>query len=80
MSNWILAEELARAHHEALLQAAANERLSKQARRGREHGFRRALGVRLVRAGLAVAAGVRAARSAPEVVGAAMCGEAPASR
>jgi hypothetical protein len=73
--NWILAEDLAKAHHEALLRVAGSEQLARQARNDRP-GIRRAIGVRLVRAGLRVAAGVRAARTAPDVVGAAMCDQA----
>ncbi|MCA1832956.1 MAG: hypothetical protein ABR548_00335 [Actinomycetota bacterium] len=75
--NWILAEDRAREHMDALRRAAADDRRVRLATQDRIHPVRRAVGVRLVRAGLRVAAGVRAARSAHDIVGAAICGDVP---
>jgi len=74
--NWIIAEDMAKAHLDALRRAAGDDRRAREARQGRARpSVRRALGTPLVRAGLALAAGLRAAKSAPEIVGAAACGE-----
>jgi thiamine pyrophosphate-dependent acetolactate synthase large subunit-like protein len=65
--NWILAEDLAREHVDALRRAADDQRRVRAARE-RRGGWRRGLGTRLVTLGLAVAAGVRAAKAAPDLV------------
>lgn len=72
--NWILAEDLAREHIDALRRAAEDVRRPRTGG-GRRRGWRRALGTKLVKAGLAVAAGVRAARIAPDVVADALCSD-----
>jgi hypothetical protein len=66
--NWILADELAKEHLDAIHRAGSNERPVWE-RESRQPGrIRRAIGVRLVGAGLATAAGLRAARQASDVV------------
>ena len=71
--NWILADDLAREHMDALRRAAANDRLARAATT--RAAWRRVVGVKLVSAGLRMAAGVRAARAASDIVGDAVCGE-----
>ena len=66
--NWIVADELAKAHLDALHRAAGGGRPRWERAPRRPGRVRRALGVRFVGAGLALAAGVRAAKAAPDVV------------
>ena len=72
--NWYLAEELAKEHLEALHRAAGNGRPRWEKERRSPGRIRRAIGLRFVEAGLGIAAGVRAARTASEVVCAARDG------
>ena len=72
--NWYLAEELAKEHLDALHRAAGNGRPRWEKESRRPGRVRRAIGTRFVEAGLGLAAGVRAARTASEVVCAARDG------
>ena len=72
--NWYLADELAKEHLEALHRAAGNGRPRWEKESRRPGRIRRAIGVRFVSAGLGLAAGVRAARTASDVVCAARDG------
>jgi hypothetical protein len=66
--DWILTEELAKEHLDAMHRAAGNGR-PRWEREPRQPGrIRRAIGVKFVGAGLGIAAGVRAAKSASDVV------------
>jgi hypothetical protein len=66
--NWIVADELAKEHLEALHRAAGDGR-ARWEREPRQPGrIRRAIGVKFVKAGLGIAAGMRAAKSAPDIV------------
>jgi len=66
--NWYLAEELAKEHMESLQRAAGDGR-PRWEKASRQPGrVRRAIGVRFVSAGLGIAAGLRAARTASDVV------------
>jgi hypothetical protein len=66
--NWILAEELAKEHLDAIHRAAGDGR-PRWEREPRQPGrIRRAIGVKFVEAGLGIAAGMRAAKSASDVV------------
>ena len=66
--NWYLAEELTREHLEALQRAAGDGRPRWERASRRPGRVRRAIGVRFVSAGLGIAAGLRAARTASDVV------------
>ena len=66
--NWYLAEELAKEHLEALQRAAGDGRPRWEKEPRQPGRVRRAIGVRFVSAGLGIAAGVRAARTASDVV------------
>jgi len=66
--NWIVADELAKAHLDALHRAAGGSRPRWEREPRRPGRVRRALGVKFVGAGLALAAGLRAAKTAPDVV------------
>jgi hypothetical protein len=66
--NWYLVEELAKQHLDALQRAAGDGRPRWEKEPRRPGRFRRAIGVRFVSAGLGLAAGLRAARTASEVV------------
>jgi hypothetical protein len=66
--NWYLAEELAKEHLEALQRAAGDGRPRWEKESRRPGRVRRAIGVRFVSAGLHLAAGIKAARTAPDVV------------
>ena len=66
--DWYLAEELAKEHIEALQRAAGNGRPRWEEGPRTPGRIRRAIGVRFVSAGLGIAAGLRAARTASEVV------------
>lgn len=66
--NWILADEMAKEHLDAIHRAAGDGR-PRWEREPRQPGrIRRALGVKFVSAGLGLAAGLRAARSASDIV------------
>lgn len=66
--NWYLTEELAKEHLDALRRAAGNA-IPEWEREPRRPGrFRRAVGVKFVAAGLRIAAGIRAAKAASDVV------------
>lgn len=66
--NWYLAEELAKEHLNALRRAAGNGRPRWEKESRRPGRVRRSIGVKFVSAGLGIAAGLRAARTASEVV------------
>ena len=66
--NWYLAEELAKEHLESLRRAAGDGRPRWETEARRPGRFRRAIGVKFVSAGLGLAAGIQAARTASEVV------------
>jgi len=66
--NWYLTEELAKEHLEAIRRAAGDGRPAWEKEFKRPGRIRRAIGVRIVSAGLGIAAGLKAARTASEVV------------
>jgi hypothetical protein len=66
--NWYLTEELAKEHLEALRRAAGDGRPRWEKEPRRPGRIRRAIGVRFVSAGLGIAAGLQAARTASDVV------------
>ncbi|HJT37780.1 MAG TPA: hypothetical protein VJ818_05090 [Actinomycetota bacterium] len=66
--NWYLVEELAKQHLDALQRAAGDGRPRWEKEPRQPGRIRRAIGVRFVSAGLGLAAGLRAARTASEVV------------
>jgi len=66
--NWYLAEELAKEHLESLQRAAGDGRPRWEKASRRPGRVRRVIGVRFVSAGLGIAAGLRAARTASDVV------------
>ena len=66
--NWLLDEELAKEHLNALHRAAGDGRPRWEREARRPGRVRRAIGTKLVGAGLATAAGLRAARTAADVV------------
>ncbi len=66
--NWYLAEELAKEHMESLQRAAGDGRPRWEKASRRPGRVRRVIGVRFVSAGLGIAAGLRAARTASDVV------------
>lgn len=66
--NWLLDDQLAKEHLDAIHRAAGNGR-PRWERESRQPGrIRRAIGVRFVGAGLGIAAGLRAAKDASDVV------------
>ena len=66
--NWLLDDQMAKEHLDAIHRAAGNGR-PRWEREPRQPGrIRRAIGVRFVSAGLGLAAGLRAAKTASEVV------------
>lgn len=65
---WYLAEELAKEHMDALQRAAGGGRPRWEREPRRPGRVRRVIGVRIVSAGLGIAAGLRAARTASDVV------------
>ena len=65
--NWLL-EDLAKEHLEAIRRAAGDGRPAWEKEPRRPGRVRRAIGTRFVSAGLGIAAGVKAARTASEVV------------
>jgi hypothetical protein len=66
--NWYLAEELAKEHLESLHRAAGDGRPRWEKASRRPGRVRRVIGIRFVSAGLGIAAGLRAARTASDVV------------
>jgi hypothetical protein len=66
--NWILADELAKEHLEALRRAAGDGRPPWEREPRRPGRIRRVIGVKFVEAGLGIAAGMRAAKSASDIV------------
>jgi len=66
--HWYLAEGLAKEHLEALRRAAGDGRPGWEKPSKRPGRVRRAIGVRFVSAGLGMAAGLRAARTASDIV------------
>ena len=66
--NWIFADELAKEHLDAIHRAAGNGRPRWERDARRPGRMRRAIGVRFVEAGLGLAAGLRAARDASDIV------------
>lgn len=66
--NWVFEDQLAKEHLDAIHRAAGNGRPSWE-REPRVPGkIRRAIGLRFVSAGLGIAAGLRAAKTASDVV------------
>jgi hypothetical protein len=72
--NWILADDLAKEHLDAIHRSGANARPRWERESRRPGRIRRAIGVKFVGAGLGIAAGVRTAKSASDVVCAARDG------
>ena len=66
--NWILADELAKEHLDAIHRAAGDGRPRWERESRRPGRIRRAIGVRFVEAGLGLAAGLQAAREASDIV------------
>jgi len=66
--NWLLDDQLAKEHLDAIHRAAGSGRPRWEREQRVPGRIRRAIGVRFVSAGLGLAAGLRAAKTASEVV------------
>jgi hypothetical protein len=66
--NWLLDDQLAKEHLAAIHRAAGGGRPRWEREPRRPGRVRRAIGTRFVSAGLGIAAGLRAAKSASDVV------------
>lgn len=72
--NWLLQDEMAREHLDALHRASGSDRPRRKHGLKRPGRIRMAVGVKFVSAGLGIAAGLRTARSASDVICAARDG------